>query len=77
MLTHKAFTTLVHSSTLVGPDPLNHSHPGSFVSLSLIFIGNAKLQIKIICNRYQSTYIYENFEGLLHIKNFFFYFSSN
>lgn len=60
MLTHKAFTTLVHSSTLVGPDPLNHSYPGSFASLSLIFIGNAKLQIKIICNRYQSIYIYEN-----------------
>lgn len=57
MLTHKAFTTLVHNSILVGPDPLNHSHPGSFASLSLIFIGNEKLQIKIIWNRYQSMYI--------------------
>lgn len=57
MLTHKAFTTLVHNSVLVGPAPLNHSHPGSFASLSLIFIGNEELQIKIICNRYQSMYI--------------------
>lgn len=77
MLTHKAFTTLVHSSTLVGPDPLNHSHPGSFASLSLIFIGNEKLQKKKYATDIKAYIFYENTTLKFNFRLiFFFYFSS-